>query len=88
MTTTSPATAGTPSTPPPPGRGPSGHGIRTVTALDLRQRVRSTRWQAALAVWFVIVGVITWLVTAAAGGSPARAASPRRRRPPGAPCSG
>lgn len=65
MTTTSPATADT--APPTPGRGPSWHGIRTVMTLDLRQRVRSTRWQVALAVWFVIVGVITWLVTAAAG---------------------
>ncbi|GIG40785.1 ABC transporter permease [Cellulomonas phragmiteti] len=37
------------------------HGVRTVTALELRQRVRSSRWKAALVVWFVIVGAITLL---------------------------
>ena len=38
------------------------HGVRTVTALELRQRVRSTRWIVALVVWFVVVGAITGLV--------------------------
>ncbi|UZN02855.1 ABC transporter permease [Cellulomonas sp. S1-8] len=37
------------------------HGVRTVTALELRQRVRSSRWKAALIVWFVVVGAITLL---------------------------
>jgi hypothetical protein len=44
----------------------SWHGVRTVAVLDLRQRVRSTRWIVALAVWFVVVGAITWLTWVAA----------------------
>jgi ABC-type transport system involved in multi-copper enzyme maturation permease subunit len=43
----------------------SWQGVRTVTRLELRQRVRSTRWKVALAVWFVAVGAITLLVTGA-----------------------
>ena len=38
------------------------HGVRTVAELELRQRVRSTRWIVALVVWFVVVGAITGLV--------------------------
>ncbi|HEX5333937.1 MAG TPA: ABC transporter permease subunit [Cellulomonas sp.] len=38
------------------------HGIRTVAELELRQRIRSTRWIVALVVWFVVVGAITGLV--------------------------
>lgn len=45
----------------------SWHGIRTVAALELRQRVRSTRWIVALVVWFVVVGAITLLTTGALG---------------------
>ncbi len=37
------------------------HGVRTVAALELRQRVRSTRWIVALIVWFVVVGGLTLL---------------------------
>ncbi len=58
-----PADGGTPR-----GRGTwslSWHGLRTVTVLDLRQRVRSTRWKTALIVWFVVVGLITLLTTGA-----------------------
>lgn len=57
--------------PTPPARTPrvagtwhlTWHGIRTVAALELRQRVRSTRWIVALIVWFVVVGAITLLTT-------------------------
>jgi len=51
--------------------GPAGHwhltwhGVRTVAALELRQRVRSTRWIIALAAWFVVGGGITLLVSGA-----------------------
>lgn len=48
-------------------------GVRTVAVLELRQRVRSTRWIVALVVWFVVVGAITLLTTGALGavsGSP------------------
>jgi ABC-2 type transport system permease protein len=46
------------------------HGVRTVAELELRQRIRSTRWIVALVVWFVVVGAITglvWLSTNAMG---------------------
>ncbi|WP_129786171.1 ABC transporter permease [Promicromonospora panici] len=52
----------------PAGRGTwslSWHGLRTVAVLELRQRVRSTRWKAALIVWFLVVGLITLLTTGA-----------------------
>ncbi|MFF3064908.1 ABC transporter permease [Oerskovia sp. NPDC057915] len=59
-----------PTTPasPPANRGDwalSWHGIRTVATLELRQRVRSTRWKIALVVWFVVVGGITLLTSGA-----------------------
>jgi ABC-type transport system involved in multi-copper enzyme maturation permease subunit len=38
------------------------HGVRTVAALELRQRVRSTRWLVALIVYFVVVGALTLLL--------------------------
>ncbi len=41
------------------------HGVRTVAGLELRQRVRSTRWIVALVVWFVVVGGITLLTSGA-----------------------
>jgi ABC-type transport system involved in multi-copper enzyme maturation permease subunit len=44
----------------------SWHGVRTVATLELRQRVRSTRWVAALVVWFVVVGGLTLLISGAA----------------------
>jgi len=37
------------------------HGVRTVVALELRQRVRSARWRVALGAWFVVCGLVTWL---------------------------
>ena len=52
----------------PGGRGAwslSWHGLRTVAVLELRQRVRSTRWKTALIVWFLMVGLITLLTTGA-----------------------
>ena len=53
---------------PPMPRGDwslSWHGVRTVATLELRQRVRSTRWKIALVVWFVVVGGITLLTSGA-----------------------
>ena len=50
------------------GRGTwslSWHGLRTVAVLELRQRVRSTRWKTALVVWFLMVGLVTLLATGA-----------------------
>ncbi len=42
-------------------------GVRTVLTLELRQRVRSTRWKIALIAWFAIVGLITLLLPALIG---------------------
>lgn len=61
---------------PPPGehpfrpRSPSGpgtwsltwHGVRTVAVLELRQRVRSSRWIVSLVVWAVVIGGLTTLI--------------------------
>lgn len=51
-----------------PARAEAGgwwRGVWTVTVLELRQRVRSTRWVVALVVWFVVVGGITLLTSGA-----------------------
>ena len=41
----------------------SWHGVRTVAKLELTQRLRSTRWQIALGVWFLLVGGICLLIS-------------------------
>ncbi len=38
------------------------NGLRTVTELELKQRVRSRRWIWALVAWFVVIGAVTSLV--------------------------
>lgn len=43
----------------------SWRGVRTVTTLELRQRVRSTRWVLVLAVWTVVIGGLTALIRSA-----------------------
>lgn len=67
--TTVAASESKPGSEPTPGArgtwGLSWHGVRTVAVLELRQRVRSTRWVVALVVWFVVVGAITGLTWAA-----------------------
>lgn len=56
-----------PSTPVPrlrPDRGAwslSVHGVRTVARLELRQRVRSSRWQLMLGLFFATIGVLSGL---------------------------
>src|SRR4051794_21315760 len=40
-------------------------GVWTVAVLELRQRVRSTRWLVALIAWFVVLGGITLLTSGA-----------------------
>jgi ABC-type transport system involved in multi-copper enzyme maturation permease subunit len=39
----------------------SWHGIRTVAALELRQRVRTSRWPIVLAVWFLVIALVAFL---------------------------
>lgn len=41
-------------------------GLRTVTELELKQRIRSKRWFIALVGWFLMLGIITGLVMLAA----------------------
>lgn len=59
----------------------SWHGVRTVAALELRQRVRSTRWIVALVVWFLVVGAVTALTTGALGALTGHDTSPLHRGP-------
>lgn len=40
-------------------RGLTWWGVRTVAVLEVRQRIRSTRWKVALGVWFAMVGLVT-----------------------------
>lgn len=69
MTAMSPVAIDEPQAPEQPRVSRSGtwhltwHGIRTVAQLELRQRVRSTRWIVALGVWFVVVGGLTLLLS-------------------------
>lgn len=63
--------AAAPAAPPPPApaaRRPradlrlSSRGLGTVVRLELRQRVRSTRWLVALGVWVAVIALVTVLV--------------------------
>ena len=64
--------------------GVSWHGVRTVAVLELRQRVRSTRWVIVLVVWVLLLAVLTVLtryaVHATAVPSPTGDGGPRPRR--------
>lgn len=52
--------------PPPPAPGLSGRltGIRAVAGLEIRQRLRSGRWQILLGIWFLLLLGLTALVRA------------------------
>ncbi|WP_420114905.1 ABC transporter permease [Pseudactinotalea sp.] len=54
MTTTAPETTA--------ARSFTWQGVRTVLRLELRQRVRSTRWKIALIAWFALIGFISLLL--------------------------
>ena len=47
---------------------PSWSGIVLVAQLELRQRIRSTRWKWALAAFVVLVGAVTLLLESTVGG--------------------
>ncbi|HYY12473.1 MAG TPA: ABC transporter permease subunit [Kineosporiaceae bacterium] len=63
-------------------------GVRTVAALELRQRVRSTRWVIVLVVWFVVLLGLTLLLrravasaaTSIAGIDPSNGSTPQELR--------
>ncbi|GAA1994053.1 ABC transporter permease subunit [Isoptericola halotolerans] len=63
--TEAPASGTTPPKVPGSDWSLSWQGVRTVTQLELRQRIRSTRWKVALVVWFVAVGLVTLLTSGA-----------------------
>lgn len=44
-------------------------GLRTVARLELRQRVRSSRWKTVLVVWALVLGAMTGLMDFALGAS-------------------
>ena len=56
--------------------GVSWSGLRTVATLELRQRVRSTRWIVVLVVWFVALLGLTLLVRSAVHASLSPGESP------------
>ncbi|HEY8620412.1 MAG TPA: ABC transporter permease subunit [Dermatophilaceae bacterium] len=52
------------------------HGVRTIAVLELRQRVRTSRWPVAIGIWFLIIGAVaglTWWAVTSQPGDPATA---------------
>jgi ABC-2 type transport system permease protein len=50
------------------------HGVRTVAVLELRQRLRTSRWPVVLGIWFLIIGAVgalTWWAVSSQPGDPA-----------------
>ncbi|WP_435299255.1 ABC transporter permease [Timonella sp. A28] len=45
------------------------HGVKTVTTLELTQRLRSSKWRIALLIWFLGVGAICLLIAGATASS-------------------
>ena len=37
------------------------HGVRTIAVLELRQRLRTSRWPIVLGIWFLIIGAVAGL---------------------------
>lgn len=37
------------------------HGIRTIAVLELRQRLRTSRWPVVIGIWFLIIGAVAGL---------------------------
>jgi len=60
LTATLPAPSGPPET--TGGIGALWSGVRTVARLELRQRVRSSRWFVVLGIWVVVLGGLTMLI--------------------------
>jgi ABC-2 type transport system permease protein len=34
-------------------------GVRTIAVLELRQRLRTSRWPVVLGIWFLIIGAVS-----------------------------
>jgi ABC-2 type transport system permease protein len=37
------------------------HGVRTIAVLELRQRLRTSRWPVVLGIWFLVIGAVAGL---------------------------
>jgi ABC-type transport system involved in multi-copper enzyme maturation permease subunit len=59
----------------------SRRGLRTMIRLELRQRVRSSRWKVALVLWALVLGVMTGLVHFALSSTTASESGPPRIGP-------
>ena len=46
------------------------HGVRTVAGLELRQRLRTSRWPVVLGIWFLIIGAVAGLTWWAVSSQP------------------
>lgn len=49
---------------------PSLHGVRTIAVLELRQRLRTSRWPVVLGIWFLVIGAVAGLTWWAASRQP------------------
>jgi ABC-2 type transport system permease protein len=50
------------------------HGIRTIAVLELRQRLRTSRWPVVIGIWFLVIGAVaglTWWAVSSQPGDPA-----------------
>ena len=46
------------------------HGVRTIAVLELRQRLRTSRWPVVIGIWFVIIGAVAGLTWWAVSNQP------------------
>ena len=37
------------------------HGVRTIAVLELRQRLRTSRWLIVVGIWFLLIGAVAGL---------------------------
>ncbi|MEO8556800.1 MAG: ABC transporter permease subunit [Actinomycetota bacterium] len=50
------------------------HGVRTIAVLELRQRLRTSRWPVVIGIWFLVIGAVaglTWWAVTSQSGDPA-----------------
>ena len=50
------------------------HGVRTIAVLELRQRLRTSRWPVVIGIWFLVIGAVaglTWWAVTSQPGDPA-----------------
>ena len=57
------------------------HGVRTIAVLELRQRLRTSRWPVVIGIWFLVIGAVaglTWWAVSSQPGDPATTLSTDR----------